>query len=199
MSNTVAPPGLLLGSASASLAIVAAFWSTGMINTGTAAVLLVIPIVLAANFVRAVRRAERPLGGDSPALRRYNKTVLGCSLAYVAGLLLALHVHQAQPGMLVMFAAAMLPTLPALGVVWAVFRYLASETDEYLRVRAANAALWGLGAVLAIGTFWGFLEVFGIVPHIWAWWVLPVWAVGMGIGQMLQQRRLADDSAEEEQ
>ena len=196
MVNTSTATGLYLGSATASLAIILAFWSTGAIGTGTAAVLLAIPVILLANFVRAVKRAERPLGGDSPALRRYNLTVLACSLAYMAGLLIALHIHQLSPTEPVMFGAAMLPTLPALGIVWAVFRYLGNETDEYLRLRAASAALWGLGAVLTLGTFWGFLEVFGLVPHIWAWWVLPVWAVGMGIGQMLQQRRLASDPGE---
>ena len=191
--------GLYLGSATASLALILAFWSTGAIATGTAALLLVVPVVLAVNFVRAVRSAERPLGGDSPALRRYNKAILICSLLYMAGLFASLEVYEAQPARPVMFAAALLPTLPALGFVWAVFRYLGRERDEYLRLRAASAALAGLGAVLVIGTFYGFMETFGLVPHVWAWWVLPVWAIGMGLGQMVQQRGIAADADDDEE
>ena len=197
MSSSGPRVGWYLGSASASLAIIAAFWSSGAIANGTAAILLVIPVILAVNFVRAVRSAERPLGGDSPALRRYNVHILGFSFAYMAGLLLALHVYESEPSRPVMFAVALLPTLPALGVVWAVFRYLANESDEYLRMRAAVASLWGLSVVLVLGTFWGFMELFGLVPHIWAWWVLPVWALGMGVGQFAQQRRIARDEMDD--
>ena len=196
MTDRTPAIGVYLGSAGASLGIIAALWSTGAVTTGTAALLLVIPVVLAVNFVRAVRSAERPLGADSPALGRYNMAILVFSLLYMAGLLIALRVHQSGPAAPIMFAATLLPTLPALGIVWAVFRYLAQESDEYLRMRAASAALAGLGVVLVLGTLYGFLETFGLAPHIWAWWVLPVWAMGMGLGQMVQQRRIAADASQ---
>ena len=51
------------------------------------------------------------------------------------------------------------------------------------------AALFALGVVLAIGIFYGFLETFELVPHIWAWWVLPVWAIGLGLAQLWQKVR----------
>ena len=34
-----------------------------------------------------------------------------------------------------------------------------------------------------------FLEMFELVPHIWAWWVLPVWAIGLGLAQLWQKVR----------
>ena len=48
-----------------------------------------------------------------------------------------------------------------------------------------SAALIGLALVLLAGTLWGFLETFGIAPHVPAWWVVPVWAIGLGLGQMI--------------
>ena len=55
----------------------------------------------------------------------------------------------------------------------------------------------GLGVVLAAGSFWGFLETFGVVPHVWAWWTFPVWAIGMGLSQgwMAWRDRTAGDAA----
>ena len=45
------------------------------------------------------------------------------------------------------------------------------------------ASLIGLGLVLSAGSFWGFLETFGLVPHVPGWWAVPIWAIGMGLGQ----------------
>jgi len=33
-------------------------------------------------------------------------------------------------------------------------------------------------------TLWGFLEMFGLAPHLWLWAVFPAWALGLGVGQM---------------
>ena len=62
--------------------------------------------------------------------------------------------------------------------------------------RGAGAGRWdsrlqdvALGLVLALGIFWGFLEMFELVPHVWAWWVLPVWAIGLGFAQLWQKVR----------
>ena len=52
-------------------------------------------------------------------------------------------------------------------------------------LRQTSAALIGLALVLLAGTLWGFLETFGIAPHVPAWWVVPVWAIGLGLGQMI--------------
>ena len=76
-------------------------------------------------------------------------------------------------------------------------RYLMEETDEYLRHRASFSSLIGLGVVLVLGTVWGFLETFGLVPHIWAWWVMPAWAIGLGIGQGVLS--LSEKSGEDEE
>ena len=43
--------------------------------------------------------------------------------------------------------------------------------------------------VLALGIFWGFLEMFKVVPHVWAWWVLPAWAIALKLARLGQNAR----------
>ena len=120
----------------------------------------------------------------------YNRRIVFSSLGYVLGLGIAVTLWNSyQLSDALVFAISLLPTLPTFGIIWAMARYLAEEQDEYLRHRMIMAALVALGVVLAIGIFYGFLEMFELVPHIWAWWVLPVWAIGLGLAQLWQKVR----------
>jgi len=96
---------------------------------------------------------------------------------------------QLEPGSTALLLLALTPAVPLCALLWAMWRYLAEEDDEYLRRRFVNAALCGLGLVLAAGTVWGSLELAGFVPRVGAWWVLPVWCVGLGIGNFWQLAR----------
>lgn len=159
---------------------VAALKLTDAIDGVTALILFLLVMGILVPMVRASAR----IGCTSEALRRYNRRVMLASFGYVLGLGIALAVWRTYdlPDPLV-FALALLPVLPTFAMIWAMGRYLLEEQDEYLRHRTILAALVATGLVLALGIFWGFLEMFGLVPHVWAWWVLPVWAVGLGIGQ----------------
>jgi len=53
----------------------------------------------------------------------------------------------------------------------------------------AEAALWATGGLLAVATVWGFLEMFGLVPHIESWAAFPIWAVCLAPAQVLARRR----------
>ena len=120
----------------------------------------------------------------------YNRRIVFSSLGYVLGLGIAVTLWNSyQLSDALVFAISLLPTVPTFGIIWAMARYLAEEQDEYLRHRMIMAALVALGVVLAIGIFYGFLEMFELVPHIWAWWVLPVWAIGLGLAQLWQKVR----------
>ena len=120
----------------------------------------------------------------------YNRRIVFSSLGYVLGLGIAVTLWNSyQLSDALVFAISLLPTVPTFGIIWAMARYLAEEQDEYLRHRTIMAALFALGVVLAIGIFYGFLEMFELVPHIWAWWVLPVWAIGLGLAQLWQKVR----------
>lgn len=170
----------------ASSAIIATLKLTDAI-TGTVALILFFGAM--GLLVPLVRAGER-VHCASPVMVRYNRRFLAASFGYVLGLGIAITLWNAyELSGPVVFAIALLPTIPTFAMIWAMGRYLVEEQDEYLRYRTVRAALMSLGAVLAIGIFWGFLEMFELVPHIWAWWVLPVWAAGLGLAQLWMKVR----------
>ena len=145
-----------------------------------AATLFLFPLTKAANNRQAAA------GALSPATRRYNRRMLIWSLSYVLCLGIAMTVrNHLHPQGALLWGIAVLPSAPMLFFVWVLARYVVEEEDEYLRYRQTSAALIGLALVLLAGTLWGFLETFGVAPHVPAWWVVPVWAIGLGLGQML--------------
>ena len=172
--------GLMIGSAAAILALKL----SGAIEDPATYILLVVPLALGALFYRSLQQTSAEGGTASPALRRYNRGIALTSVGYMLGLGIAIYLWNnftlPDPAI---FAISLLPAIPTFAMIGVMGRYLAAEEDEYLRYRSVMASLWGLGLVLALGTFWGFMEMFQLVPHIWSWWVMPVWAIGMGIGQ----------------
>ena len=167
-----------------SVAIIGALRIGGAINGPTGFILLAIAT---GAMIVPMRRAG---ACTSPAMAAYNRRVLLSSFGYVLGLGIAVTLwNDYELSRPVVFAISLLPTLPTFGIIWAMARYLSDEQDEYLRHRTIMASLVALGFVLAIGIFWGFLEMFELVPHIWAWWVLPVWAIALGLTQFWQKVR----------
>lgn len=129
-------------------------------------------------------------GADTPALRAYNRRALVWALSYVALLGLALTARNTwHPHGPLLWLLALLPSLPIAYYVWSLWRYVAEETDEYQRMRQIEAALIATGVLLVVATVWGFLETFGVAPHAEGWWAVAVWAIGLGLGNMLQSLR----------
>ncbi|QYJ07424.1 hypothetical protein [Qipengyuania flava] len=176
--------GFWVGLYLASVAIIGALKLTGAIESPFGFILLA---VATGAMIVPMRRAG---ACTSPAMATYNRRVLVSTFGYVLGLGIAVTLWNSYTlSTPVVFVISLLPTLPTFGVIWAMGRYLADEQDEYLRHRTIMAALVALGFVLALGIFWGFLEMFELVPHVWAWWVLPVWAIGLGAAQLWQKVR----------
>ena len=179
-------PWFWAGNYFASCAVIAALVMTGAITAPIAMILFLGAMGLLFPLVLSGERRH----GANPAIRRYNRRFLAASFAYVLGLGIAIALWNAYDlSGPVVFVIALLPTLPTFAMVWTMGRYLVEETDEYLRYRTVRAAIMSLGMVLAIGIFWGFLEMFELVPHVWAWWVLPVWAGGLGVAQLWMKVR----------
>tara|TARA_B100001057_G_scaffold449372_1_gene490478 strand:- start:334 stop:951 length:618 start_codon:yes stop_codon:yes gene_type:complete len=184
-ATPVARPGLWAGLFCANFAIIAVLFTNESLNPPTSGILFVLNFVLLIPFVKGVMRIQEEKGAMTTAVRRYNRRFLTFSLIYAVAMLGAGWatglVAQDAP---LMWLLAVLPMVPAFGMIWTIMRYVAEETDEYQRHRAITAAMTGLALVLVCGTGWGFLETFNLVPHVWAWWVFPVWAVGLGIGMI---------------
>jgi hypothetical protein len=173
---------------------------SAMIGTGVAARLsdlgdfwsmavMLPPMLLLIPLVRASQRQARASSALTPAIKAYNRRSLVWSFAYVFALFAAMSIDKAyDPQGPLAYLVAILPALPIFYFIWALGRYLSDEQDEYIRMRQVRAALIATAIVLGLGTFWGFLEMFALVPHVWAWWVVPVWAMGLGIGNLVNAR-----------
>ena len=111
-------------------------------------------------------------------------------LAYVAALALAITLHERlAPTGPIAVALAILPALPLIGVVWALGRLLVEEQDEYLRSLHVRQFMVATGFMLVVTCIWGFLETFGLAPHIPMYWAFIIWCAGLGIGTMVNELR----------
>jgi hypothetical protein len=170
--------------------VIAMGLAAGIINSvdlgflGSLAVVLV-PMLLLIPMVRSAERAQAETGCVTPAMRRYNRRMMVMSFGYIFALFAALGLtRQMQVHGPLLWVLALLPTLPITGMIVTMGRLLVEETDEYQRMRMVRASLIATGLVLVLASLWGFLEMFDLVPHVWLWAVFPVWALGLGIGQL---------------
>ncbi len=125
----------------------------------------------------------------SPAKRRYNRRVIVLSVLYAALLIgaeLAIKHAVAPP---LTYAVAVLPALPLIGIIAAMGRYLAEESDEYQRSLIIDAVLWATGAVLALSTVWGFLETLAGAPHVPVYFAFVVWFGALGLARLVRKWR----------
>lgn len=164
--------------------------TTSWLNSPYGMAVMILPMLLLVPMIRAAERLHRVTGCHSAIAIRYNRRMLAASFAYVIGLGVALTIYRggevSQP---VAALLSLLPTLPVFAMIWAMARYVLKETDEYLRARTVNAALVATGLLLAIATFWGFLTTFGVAPDVPMWVAVPVWCLGLGLGQLVNKVR----------
>lgn len=184
-----AGPGLWAGIFGANLGIIAALFASGALEAPVPYILFALNFGLLIPMIKASKALQEERGTMTRAIRDYNRRFLIASAVYTVGMLGAAGIaDRIDPASPVMWGLAIAPMIPAFGMIWAMMRYLREETDEYQRYKAVRAAMIGLGCVLMLGTGWGFLETFGLVPHIWAWWVFPAWALGLALGMALPER-----------
>ncbi|WP_340587466.1 hypothetical protein [Erythrobacter alti] len=192
-THNKAKPGLWAGLFASNMAVIAVLFVTGAIEPPTPYILMVLNAVLLVPVIRTGKRLQAERGAMTRAVARYNRRFLSFAAIYsVAMMGSALAADRMEWTPPAMWLLAVVPMIPAFGMIWAIMQYLREETDEYLRHRAVNSAVVGLGFVLVLGTGWGFLETFGLVPHIWAWWVFPAWAIGLGVGMAWPERSAGD-------
>lgn len=164
--------------------------STQIVPAPWSMAVMILPMLLLIPFVRAAEAMQRETGCASQVAVRYNRRMLGASFAYVIGLGIALTLFRGQDvGKPVAALLSLLPTLPVFAMIWAMARYVIEETDEYLRARTVNAALIATGLLLAVSTFWGFLTTFDVAPAVPMWAAVPVWCLGLALGQLVNKVR----------
>lgn len=112
--------------------------------------------------------------------RRYRRRQMFGMLAYVVTLAAAIRaLREIEDPSLLRWALAASPALPVLFIIWALGAYVSQETDEVIRAKVIQQLLWGAATALSASTVWGFLEALGGLPHLPAYWVFPVFCLGM--------------------
>jgi hypothetical protein len=115
--------------------------------------------------------------------RNYTRRIFVAMAFYIATLFLAVsqfrHGHPAGP---LAWLLALLPGLCVAAVFWALGKLLVEETDEYLRSLLVRQLLIAAAFTLSVATVYGFLENFGLVGHVDAFYLTMLYFVGMGVG-----------------
>lgn len=90
------------------------------------------------------------------------------------------------------YAVAVAPAVPILGVFWALAKFLVELNDEYLRHLQVRQMIVATGFALTIGTVYGFLEEFELVPFIPSYHVTTLWFLGLGVGAVYNKLTVGD-------
>ena len=131
------------------------------------------------------------------AQRRYVIRIAISMAAYLVTLALAIRL--VRDGTLVgplAWALAFLPGLSVAAVFWAVGRLLIEETDEFVRMLLVRQVLIATAITLSAATVYGFLENFGLVGHIDAFYIAILWFVGLGVGALVNRLTLGASGSE---
>lgn len=123
--------------------------------------------------------------------RRY-MVRLGVSMAvYVVSLIVGVFlVNQRHVTGPILWPLALLPGLGIVGAFYAIGMLIVETTDEFVRMLIVRQVLYASGIAMAAASIWGFLENFGLVPHILAFYWAIVWFAGFGIGGFINRLTL---------
>ena len=129
----------------------------------------------------------------SPAHRRYVWRVAAAMTGYIATLFLAEYLidQRGLDGPLA-WPVALLPGLCVASVFWALARLLIEEKDEYLRSLMVRQMLIASGLTMTVVTVYGFLENYGLVVHVDAFYVAVLYFFGLGVGAAVNKLTLGD-------
>ena len=126
----------------------------------------------------------------NPATRRYVYRFVPTMTAYVVFLLFAeWAIHRFHPTGWLLYGLAVLPAIPIVGIIVVVGLYLAEEKDEFQRNLLIQSMLWGLGAIMALTTVWGFLQIFTPIPRFQPYMTFPLFWCFQGIATGVLQKR----------
>ncbi len=118
----------------------------------------------------------------TPAQRAHTRRVLLLLLAYAVILppLVWLRAHR-HVSDLVALLMAIGASLPVLGIFASWGRYLSDERDEYHQALTLKRIAIATNATMGAAVVWGFLQAFGVMPLIEAYWIPTVWVVVQGM------------------
>ena len=122
----------------------------------------------------------------TPAQRAHIRRVMWLLLVYAIVLppLVWLHAtrHISDPLLLVM---AIVASLPVLGIFASWGRYVSDERDEYHQALTLRRVAIATNATMGAAVVWGFLQAFGVMPLVEAYWIPFVWVMMQGASALI--------------
>jgi hypothetical protein len=117
--------------------------------------------------------------------RRYLIRTLAVMAIYIAGIVLARYlISQVGVSRPLALAVALVPGLAIAAMFWNTLAMIGETSDEFMRMLAVRQQLIAAGFALAGASVWGTLEMFDLVPHADAFYIVVLWAVGLLLGQL---------------
>ena len=153
-------------------------WKSDAIGITTAYLLAIVPVSLMVfAFVRTLRQSK------GKASQRYLTRMALVMAFYLLTLFLAENMIEDRgvTGPLAMLLA-LLPGLSFAGVIWIFGALIVEEQDEFYRMLYVRQGLIATGVAFTLAAIWGFLETYGQVEPVAAFWWPTMWCVGIGIG-----------------
>jgi hypothetical protein len=83
---------------------------------------------------------------------------------------------------------ATMASLPVLGVFASWGRYLSDEKDEYHQAMVLRRIAIATNVTMGTAVVWGFLQAFGAMPLVEAYWIPVVWVVAQGLPALFSRR-----------
>jgi hypothetical protein len=122
----------------------------------------------------------------NPAAKRYIRHFIPLMIAYAVAVIgVSWWFRMGGPQGWLRYPVALLPALPIVGVIYVMGRFIVEQKDEYLRLMMVRQTLFAMGFTLVVCTVWGFLEVYGLVPHVPAYLVFVLFCLGLIPGRLL--------------
>ena len=124
---------------------------------------------------------------SSKANRRFLTRLAISATILGLGLIAARYaVDQGLTGSLV-WVLALVPGLAMVGIFYAYAMLIVEQKDEFLRMLILRQLIIATGIALTFATVWGFLEEFGLVEHIYPYYVAVAWIVGFACGGVINR------------
>jgi hypothetical protein len=118
------------------------------------------------------------------ARRNLSRTAIVMAI-YVAGILAAKYLI-GEGGLTgpPAYVLALVPGLAMAALFWTSGRMIAETEDEFMRMLAVRQHLIAAGFAMAAASVWGTLEMFDLVQHVGAFYIVVLWTVGIFIGMI---------------
>jgi hypothetical protein len=118
----------------------------------------------------------------TPAQKAHTKRIIWLLVAYAIVLppLIWIRSHTAVAGYIPTLMA-IVASIPVLGIFASWGRYLSSERDEYHQALTLKRVAIATNVTMGAAVVWGFLQAFGAMPLVEAYWVPFVWVVIQGM------------------